>query len=86
MGQNDGWQIAGTQEDKRSVEAEDGSVAKLESGAGDGGCGGGVWVRKDELVAVVDVGDAKVQGCHEDELGERRLRHYVERDDERAED
>lgn len=59
MGEDDGEQARGAQVDEGGVGAEEGRVAELEKGAGEGRWQRGVGVGDAELVEVVDVGEAE---------------------------
>lgn len=68
MNDEDSIETTSPQVDKGGVPPEDRSVAKLEDGPKQCGCEWSVRVTQSKLVKVMNVSDAKVQRCEEDEL------------------
>ena len=67
MRQDDGREAARAQEDEACVCAEEGRVAELKGGAGEGGSGADAWMGQPELVVVMDVSDGEVERWEEEE-------------------
>lgn len=86
MGEDDGGQTGGAQEDEGGVPAEDGGVGELDEGAGESGSERGVRVCEAVLVEVVDVRDAEVEGGEEDDPAGGQVREEVQGGEEGAED
>lgn len=66
--QHDGGQRAGAQEEESRVPAEDGGVGELDHGEEEGRAEGRVGVGEGVLVEVVDVRDAEIERCQEDDV------------------
>lgn len=68
MRQHDGRQGTGTQEEECCVPAENSCIGELDDGAEEGRGQRSVRVGQGVFVEVVDVRDAEVEGCQEDDL------------------
>lgn len=78
MGEDDGGEAGGAQEEEGGVPAEEGGVGELEEGARESGAEWRVRVREGVFVEVVDVRDAEVEGGEEDEAGGGDVREEVQ--------